>query len=65
MLRIPSRLGCNGALPQSLFYLNSRLPVHDFDHCFELVKLPRNDPSLEHITGKVFLILKLPEQVSV
>jgi len=65
MLSIPFRLGCNGAPPQLLFYLNSRLPVRDFDHCSGLIKLPRNDLSLEHIAGKVFLILELSEWAGV
>ena len=65
MLSISSRLGCNSAPPQLLFNLNSRSHVHDFGHCFELIKLPRNDPSLECIARKVFLILELKEWVSV
>jgi len=64
-LSIPSRLGYNGAPPQSLFYLNSRLSARDFDHYSELVKLPRNDPSLKHITWKAFLILEPLEQADV
>ena len=44
---------------------NSILPASGFDHYFQLVKLPKNDPSFEHITGKAFLILELPKPVGV
>ena len=56
---IPFRSGCTDVRLRSWFCSNSRLPARVPDHYSGLTKLLRNDPSLGHIAGKVFVKPKL------